>query len=275
MSTNHTTYPTSGFASFTAIAGLGNPRGIHKSKTLIFDAQLYVGPEHLLLGSLHYFNTSNIEFEDTVRLYFVYVTFARNQIGTEVYPSMNRNAVDYDLVGDIQWMSDIGPPQPLYSAPTLNTIAAEPTVSIDSARPPFLHIVGVAADCKKETETTPKPITSFFCRFPDSPKYKEGKYPMPVNRRYVTITGFLSDVKYVNDIEVDGVEHFIIDIETIVFTGWYTPPASTQSTQSSTVTKAHTKGKALFSYSTSPPPPSPEASTQSTSSPSKKRARAD
>ncbi|KAF8170591.1 hypothetical protein BJ912DRAFT_821228, partial [Pholiota molesta] len=225
--TDTLTYPTSGLASFTGITGLGNPRRIAKTKNVIFDAQLFVTTDHILLGSVRYFNASNIEFDDAVRLYFVYVTFARNEIGTEVYPSKSRKSVDYDFIGDIQW--------PLYTAlPAPDTVPPEPTVSIDFARPPFLHIVGVAGDCKKEAGTfridveqyisfykdsTPKPFTSFLCRFPDSPKYKDGKFPMPPNRRYMTITGFLSDVKYVNDIEVDGVEYFVIDIETIVFTG--------------------------------------------------------
>jgi hypothetical protein len=145
-------------------------------------------------------------------------------------------------------MIDVGPPLPLYStspAAGQDSVPPEPTVSIDVARPPFLHVVGVAADCKRDVGTfqmdieqyvsfykdsTAKPSTAFFCRFPDSPKYKDGKFP--TNRRYVTINGFLSDVKYVNDIEVDGVEYFVIDIESIVFTGTYTPPAPSYSKQS-------------------------------------------
>jgi hypothetical protein len=58
----------------------------------------------------------------------------------------------------------------------------------------------------------------FLVAFPDLPKYKDSKFTMPLNHHYVMITGFLSDVKYVNNTKVDGVEYLVIDIKTIVFT---------------------------------------------------------
>ena len=50
-----------GWASITGIAILANPRMIPASKTIVFDAQLYLGPtdEDLLIGSLRYFNSTN------------------------------------------------------------------------------------------------------------------------------------------------------------------------------------------------------------------------
>jgi hypothetical protein len=143
-------------------------------------------------------------------------------------------------------MIDLGPPQILYTAPDDTATA----LSINACQPPFLHIVGAAGDCQKDTSTfrldveqyitynkdavkngtlssSAKPFTSFLCRFPDSPKYKQNKPPMPYNRRFVAVNGFLSGVKYVDDNEERGIELFLLDIDNIVFTGQYMPSTTT------------------------------------------------
>jgi hypothetical protein len=47
------------------IVVLKNPRVIPKTKTAVFDGQLYLpSTEPALIGSLRYFNTNNLEFPD-------------------------------------------------------------------------------------------------------------------------------------------------------------------------------------------------------------------
>ena len=96
-----------------------------------------------------------------------------------------------------------------------------------------MQLSGVAMNCDKQTSTFTldieqyisafkeaknfKPTTLLTCNIPDSPKYKQGK-PIPYNRRYVTVSGFLSDVTYKKN-TVDVVEHFNITVELIIFQG--------------------------------------------------------
>ena len=72
-----------------------------------------------------------------------------------------------------------------------------------------------------------KPIAPISCTIPDSPKYKGGK-PIPFNKRYVTVSGFLSDIMFNADIGTDSrkVEHFKIDVDSMVFLGQYVPTAT-------------------------------------------------
>jgi hypothetical protein len=67
---------SSDFASVTAIAGLAHPRVLPSAKTIVFDAQVYLGPapEDFLIGSLRYFNKSNMTFSDSPQLYMIYAT---------------------------------------------------------------------------------------------------------------------------------------------------------------------------------------------------------
>ena len=55
-----------GSADVTGIAILANPRIIPGSKTIVFDAQLYLEPtdQDLLIGSLRYFNSANLTFDE-------------------------------------------------------------------------------------------------------------------------------------------------------------------------------------------------------------------
>jgi len=65
-----------GWASITGIAILANPRIIPASKTIVLDVQLYLGPtdQDLLIGSLRYFNSANLSFDDGPNLYVIYAT---------------------------------------------------------------------------------------------------------------------------------------------------------------------------------------------------------
>jgi hypothetical protein len=51
--------------NLTAVAVLENPRVIPRSKTLVFDAQIFLpSSEPALVGSLRYFNADNVGFDD-------------------------------------------------------------------------------------------------------------------------------------------------------------------------------------------------------------------
>jgi len=65
-----------GSADVTGIAILANPRIIPGSKTIVFDAQLYLEPtdQDLLIGSLRYFNSANLTFDEGSNLYFIIAT---------------------------------------------------------------------------------------------------------------------------------------------------------------------------------------------------------
>ena len=74
---------STGLASLTAIAALGNPRLIPKSKTVILDAQIYVGSPfcEFLIGALRFFNSSNIQFSEEPSLYSIHATVSAVSLG--------------------------------------------------------------------------------------------------------------------------------------------------------------------------------------------------
>ncbi|KAJ6523949.1 hypothetical protein DFH09DRAFT_1096445 [Mycena vulgaris] len=75
--------------SLNAIAVLENPRLIPKMKSIVFDAQIYLGSgQPALIASLRYFNENNHEFADP----------ARTNPTIEVF-SQDLNPVDYLILG--------------------------------------------------------------------------------------------------------------------------------------------------------------------------------
>jgi hypothetical protein len=62
-----------GSAHVMGLAILANPRRIPVSKTIVFDTQLYLGPtcQDILIGSLRYFNSADLSFEDGPELYCI------------------------------------------------------------------------------------------------------------------------------------------------------------------------------------------------------------
>lgn len=65
-----------GWASLTGLAILANPRSISASKTIVLDAQVFLGPtdSDLLIGSLRYFNSTDHTFNDEPHLYSINAT---------------------------------------------------------------------------------------------------------------------------------------------------------------------------------------------------------
>jgi hypothetical protein len=76
-----------------------------------------------------------------------------------------------------------------------------------------------------------KPTTTFFCYIPDLPKYRTwSSKPLPANKRYVSISGFLTGV----DTSDNGskVENFRVDVHNVTFCGHYVQPAHPANPQS-------------------------------------------
>ena len=111
---------------------------------------------------------------------------------------------------------------------------------------PYVHITGVAVDCLKAEATFEvnieqyiscfksnaptegaggdlKPATTFFCHIPDSPKYKSCGKPMPRNKCFVSLFGFITGVDRSGD--RSEVEKFRVDVDNITFGGQYVQPA--------------------------------------------------
>ena len=86
-----------GCASITGIAILANPRIIPASKTIVLDVQLYLGPtdEDLLIGSLRYFNSANLNFDDEPNLYVIYAT-----VSTQITIRLNTNKLNFSLLDE-------------------------------------------------------------------------------------------------------------------------------------------------------------------------------
>ena len=71
-----------GWASVTGLAILANPHIIPASKTIVLDVQIYLGPtdQDLLIGSLRYFNSANLSFDDEPNLCVIYATVSTQTI---------------------------------------------------------------------------------------------------------------------------------------------------------------------------------------------------
>jgi hypothetical protein len=80
-----------GHAFVTGIAILANPRKLRSSKTFVLDAQFYlesVDPidQKPLLGSLRYFNSTNLSFDDEPNLYVIYA-----KVSTQIIICLHTN----------------------------------------------------------------------------------------------------------------------------------------------------------------------------------------
>ena len=119
-----------------------------------------------------------------------------------------------------------------------------------------------------------KPTTCLLCHIPDSAKFKSwGSKPMPGNKRYVSVCGFLTGARSGSNSEV---EQFLIDVESVTFCGHYVqsstlPAVASPSCECTALIQiiilvtndrhvAPGKSTALFAYG--PPPQSPSQARQ-------------
>ncbi|KAF8966831.1 hypothetical protein BDZ97DRAFT_1903666 [Flammula alnicola] len=200
---------SAGMISLTAIAALGNPRTIPKSKMTVIDAQIYIGSSSCesLLGALRYFNARDLHFAESAGLYLI-----------------NTTANDYSFIGDINWIVPLEVPQEVNDSTTF---------SIDLCQRALVHVSGLATNCQKEQGSFDldlehyvsalkdtkhvKAFAPLTCIIPDSPRYKNGK-PVPYNHRYISAFRFLTNIIFKPSSDV-AVDRFVITIEDITFMG--------------------------------------------------------
>lgn len=72
--------------------------------------------------------------------------------------------------------------------------------------------------CFKGAGDDLKPVTTFFCCIPDSAKYQDSGKPMPRNKCFVSLCGFITGLDRSGDGEV---EKFRVNVENIAFGGQY------------------------------------------------------
>ncbi|KAF8881068.1 hypothetical protein BD779DRAFT_1473537 [Infundibulicybe gibba] len=93
------------YASITGLAILANPCQIPKSKTFLFDAQLYIGSisgsGEAIIGTLRYFNGSDTMFSEQPRLYVICATLARVEEDAMISDAI---AKYQHFIGDITWV---------------------------------------------------------------------------------------------------------------------------------------------------------------------------
>ncbi|KAJ7278110.1 hypothetical protein C8J57DRAFT_1221968 [Mycena rebaudengoi] len=172
--------------SLSAIAVLENPRQIPKTKTIVFDAQIYLGSsEPALIMSLHYYNADNMEFSD-VTCCKADIHPARTSPTVEVY-SQELTPVDYHAFGDIVHLVPLGSPE-----------------NFDLRHQPVVHACGLPSSIDKEDSTfeinaeqylsANKQTDNVFplrCLFPATPRWERYK-PMPAKGKSVAIEGVMN-----------------------------------------------------------------------------------
>ena len=84
-----------GCAFVTGLAVLANPRVVRSSKTFVLDVQFYLGPtdQDLLIGSLRYFNSTNLHFDDEPNLYVIYA-----KVSTQIVICLHTNKWIFSLL---------------------------------------------------------------------------------------------------------------------------------------------------------------------------------
>ncbi|KAF8957984.1 hypothetical protein BDZ97DRAFT_1843975 [Flammula alnicola] len=184
--------------SLTAIAALGNPRTIPKSKTIVLDAQIYIGSLSCesLLGALRYFNAKDLHFPESAGLYLInfhltLIKIFRMEITADIVPTI-LPADDYSFIGDINWIVPLNVPQDVSDANETGN-----NFSIDPCQRALVHVSGIATNCQKDQGSFDldlehyvsalkdtkhvKAFAPLTCFIPDSPRYKNGKPPPQIN----------------------------------------------------------------------------------------------
>lgn len=152
---------------------------------------------------------------------------------------------DYSFIGDIKWVRfyfyeiyyhwlkyyKVVPLSVPHDVADANE--AEPAFTVDTCQRALIHVSGIATNCQKDQGSFDidlehyasalkdtkhaKAFAPLTCVIPDSPRYKNGK-PVPYNRRYVSICGFLTDVTFKASSDVI-IDRFEITVDDIAFMG--------------------------------------------------------
>ncbi|KAK6984186.1 hypothetical protein R3P38DRAFT_3333014 [Favolaschia claudopus] len=184
---------------FAALAVLENPRVIEKTKTVVFDGQIYLGSSIGATIAAHFAISI-----PTIR------TPARTTSTLEAY-SQELAPLDYHFLGDNLSIIPLGSPDSL-------NIRTHATV----------HVCGVPRNIDKPNSTfdikieqylsatkTPDNAFQVHCVFPATPRWEKYK-PIPVKGKSVSVEGFLTGFELNDD---RSVKHSIVDIEKVTFLG--------------------------------------------------------
>ncbi|KAJ7933549.1 hypothetical protein B0H13DRAFT_1856053 [Mycena leptocephala] len=231
---------SSSYASLTGLTVLENPRQT-TTMGLIFDANFFLGGKSTrsILASLRYFNANKTKFPD-VGVYFVYATVAQMDPSVPVDlfagPDFGLSREDFTLIGDIQFLYLLGEPD---------------DVDINFLQRPYAHICGAVLNPDPETakwsmeadqyttairdvqklakekgDPLPRSFFPAICTIPDSSRYTNAKKPVPFNKRYVMVAGYLTDTSSTLDNDSKIKDSFCIDVDNIAFLGTQTTPAT-------------------------------------------------
>ncbi|KAJ7100715.1 hypothetical protein B0H15DRAFT_770251 [Mycena belliarum] len=189
------------------IAVLENPRVIPKSRTIVFDAQLFLpSSEPALIGNLRYFNDNNIQLPSDVCC----CSIARSIPTFEAY-SQTLSPLDYHIIGDIIMLRPLGSPDDFdLGHRSIITICGVPT-NINSDDSTF----DIAAEQYLSATKSPSELFPTRCLIPDIAKFKKYK-PIPAKGKSVSVLGFLTGLERNED---KTVKYFIIDVDSVTFFG--------------------------------------------------------
>ncbi|KAJ7228278.1 hypothetical protein GGX14DRAFT_612025 [Mycena pura] len=182
------------FTSLTGFAVLENPHTIPKTKTVVFDLQMF-----LIFGGC--FGRLS---------YSVIIQPARTTPSIEVY-SQKLTPVDYyHIVDDIIWLAPLGTPE-----------------DFELRHHSYVTVCGLPANIEKDDKTfeihaeqyisATKATNSIFpvkCHFPNTPRWKVK--PLPSKGKTVCIEGLLTGIERNDD---RTVKYFIVDLEKVTFLG--------------------------------------------------------
>ncbi|KAL1736353.1 hypothetical protein EV714DRAFT_267189 [Schizophyllum commune] len=207
---------TTSSACIVGMCGLENPRPAPGGGWgVLFDAVFQITPGTVIVGVFRYFNKENRAFPDAGR-YFVHANFAAmNQHVNfeELKSDVVEEPADVSFIGDIEF---------------LRPVQVEDG---EWAHRPIIHASGRVAKSNRDTsafEVTVTQYTSFLKNrrgnstitiqaiIPDSPRYPNGRKPIPHNNTFIHFHGHLGRV-YKN---LDGFTTAVsIDVEDIAFLG--------------------------------------------------------
>ncbi|KAJ6462015.1 hypothetical protein C8R47DRAFT_1202285 [Mycena vitilis] len=230
---------SSSYASVFALSVLENPRQT-TIKGLVFDAHFYLGgpSQESTMASLRYFNGNDTSFPQ-VGVYFVYATVAQHDPSSGVDLLLGEseyNPTEYSLVGDIQFLFHLGSPE---------------DIGLDMCQRPYVHLSGVAMNSNAQTATwtvdadqytsairevqksakekgepVPRSLFPANCIIQNSQRYTHAKKPVPFNKRYFMLAGYLTDISSKLDNSGKVNDRFCVDVENISFLGMLTPGAT-------------------------------------------------
>ncbi|KAJ7821554.1 hypothetical protein B0H14DRAFT_2599175 [Mycena olivaceomarginata] len=243
------------YASITGLTVLENPRKT-SAKGLVFDGFFYLGTEsrESIMASLRYFNANGTDFPP-VGVYFLYATTRSGMF--------NANTKIMLWSGMFQFLHLIGTPD---------------EVDFDMHQRAYVHLAGAAMnpntdtatwsmeadqytaairDIQKEAKDSGKvQPRSFFpatCTIPDSSRYTSStktKKPVPFNKHYVMVAGFLTDITSVLDTTDSKIkDRFCIEVGNVAFLGSQITPATGGSVKNSLTSMATPTPKQGWSYS--------------------------